>query len=266
MEHNMAWSAPVPHPDPLGTRLQFSPNICQHQDKSGHGTLASEPLRVEELLGLAIRAIDVYGATIGVEQPSQLRAVFDPFAHLGLELRQMVQRRHQLHHEIQAQVREFTLLASGQLVDTRTKNPGGIRRVRGPARKEVLYTGIEHQAASVFLRPISQLHRQLTVAPTGFSPRRGHDQDVAFRRAFDAQVRNGHAKPVILSVGHKALADLHGSDYPAYCPAKDTATGALASCVAISGNFSTNISRSESTNGATTIGRTEDAKGRTSMA
>src|ERR1039458_5577286 len=55
-------------------------------------------------------------------------------------------------------------------------------------------------------------------------------------------------------------------EYPAYCPAKDTAAGALASCVAISGNFSTNISRSESTNGATTIGRTEDAKGRTSMA
>src|ERR1022692_3502347 len=158
----------------------------------------------------------------------------------------------------------FSLLVSLSTRERRTQ--GGIRRVRGPARKEVLHTGIEHQAASVFLRPISQLHRQLTVAPTGFSPRRGHDQDVAFRRAFDAQVRNGHAKPVILSVGHKALADLHGSDYPAYCPAKDTAAGALASCVAISGNFSTNISRSESTNGATTIGRTDDAKGRTSMA
>src|ERR1039457_605152 len=38
----MAWSAPVPHPDPLGTRLQFSPNICQHQNKSGHGTLDGE--------------------------------------------------------------------------------------------------------------------------------------------------------------------------------------------------------------------------------
>jgi hypothetical protein len=40
----------------------------------------------------------------------------------------------------------------------------------------------------------------------------------------------------------------------------------LASLVAISGNFSTNISRSESTNGATTMGSTEDAKGRVSTA
>src|ERR1022692_1909515 len=61
----MAWSAPVPHPDPLGTRLQFSPNICQHQNKSGHGTLAGEPLRVDELLRLAVPAINIYGAMIG---------------------------------------------------------------------------------------------------------------------------------------------------------------------------------------------------------
>src|ERR1039458_8075147 len=138
----MAWSASVPHLDPLGTRLQFSPNICQHQDKSGHGTLAGEPLRVDELLRLAARTINICGATFRVEQPSQLRAVLDPFVHLGLEHGKAIQRGDQLYYKIRAQVRKFTLLVPGQLVDTRTKNPGGIRRVRGPARKEVLHTEI----------------------------------------------------------------------------------------------------------------------------
>jgi hypothetical protein len=51
-----------------------------------------------------------------------------------------------------------------------------------------------------------------------------------------------------------------------YCPTNKTAAPLLASLIATSGNFSTNASPSEPTNGATTIGNTSDAKGRASTA
>jgi hypothetical protein len=99
------------------------------------------------------------------------------------------------------------------------------------------------------------------------------DDDVPFRGALDAQVRIGRAKPQVLGLIHGAFPldeqgpfkslDNHSHDY---CSANDTAAVLAASSVAISGNFSTNASRSESTNGATTIGNTSDAKGRASSA
>lgn len=128
------------------------------------------------------------------------------------------------------------------------------------------YAGVGRLVVSVFLPPNLSARR---LARCCARP----DDDVPFGGALDAQVWIVRAKLAVVGFVHdlfpldehgpfKSLDD-HSHDY---CSAKDTAAGPLASCVAASGNFSINISRRESTNGATAMGSTEDAKGRVSTA
>src|ERR1039457_2104441 len=58
---------------------------------------------------------------------------------------------------------------------------------------------------SILSRPDSQLGGQFTVTEAAFTTHRGHDQNVSFRRALNAQVRIVRAKLEVLVVGHPAF-------------------------------------------------------------
>lgn len=179
---------------------QAFPDGLKLQDKTSDGARAREFLDASKCFGRAVRAIDVNGFVVAIDQPAQLDAVGDPYLHLGLSRLQAVAGRHYFDHEFRAQPQKFPSLGTGEPREGFVGDPGSVGRQRRTVRKQEFHAAIEGCTRTIAFGPAVELGKRFATSIRSFSTGWRHDDDFSFRSPLDAKIGISAAKREVLFV------------------------------------------------------------------
>src|SRR5215213_611894 len=183
---------------PLLSTLNSFPQRSHVERESAQQRLARDGLGVFQDFDLSAGAVDVDLPGGRVEQPPQLRAVFDVLLHLLLQPLQRVGQRAQLHDEVRADRRKSLALLTCKRLPPLLLDPSEIRRSLRAVRQGEECGRVEAFTRSVLPCPYEETTYQLEVAIPRLSSGRWHDNEVSFAAEFDVEVFVEHAEVIEL--------------------------------------------------------------------
>ena len=184
-------------------QIEWIPNALKKQHKPFDGTFPFNRQDARADLRLLAGTIDFDGFRFGIDQPSQLRAIRNIFAHLAAQYRQAIRFRTQLNYKIGTEVKKASATDGVQLLDAANQCPGSIRRTTRAVGQDEPCGRFYNLTPTVLLRPTVQLPDDSSVSLASGKMRRRHYNHFPFGSHFKIEVRIFSAKSGELVVRHR---------------------------------------------------------------
>ena len=184
-------------------QIEWIPNALKKQHKPFDGTFPFNRQDARADLRLLAGTIDFDGFRFGIDQPSQLRAIGNIFAHLAAQGGQAIRFRTQLNYKIGTEVKKTAAIGGVHLSDAADQCPGSVRRTARAIGQDETGRGVTTHSTPVLASPIVKLTAQLEVPVASGKMRRCHYDQFPFGSRFKIEVRMLSAKSSELVVRHR---------------------------------------------------------------
>ena len=184
-------------------QIEWIPNTLKKQHKPCDRTFPFNRQDARADFRLLARTIDLDRFSFGVDQPSQLRAIRNIFAHLAAQGGQTIRFRTQLNYKIRTEVKKTAAVSGVHLSDAADQCPGSVRRTTRAIGQDEPGRGVTSHSTPVLASPTVKLTAQLEVPVASGKMRRRHYDQFPFGCRFKIEVRMLSAKSGELVVRHR---------------------------------------------------------------
>ena len=183
-------------------QIEWIPNALKKQHKPCDRAFPCNRQDARADFRLLAGTIDFDGFRFRIDQPSQLRAIGNVFAHLAAQGGQAIRFRTQLNYKIGTEVEETAATGGVQLLDAADQCPGGIRRTARAVGQDETGRGVTTHSTPVLASPVVKLTAQLEVPVASGKMRRCHYDQFPFSSRFKIEARMLSTKSRELVVCH----------------------------------------------------------------